>query len=143
MTQVEALLILARHLLVRALRAYRLLTVPERVAFGIAGAHVGLLAGVAVNLGGLTHWFAVVGACSLTVLLVTVVADAVIMRVHGKRLNATMIKLHAVKPTGAPRVAEVNCIHGDAHRFVYGMQGWEPAGPAVEHRPTTEETTAP
>ena len=35
------------------------------------------------------------------------------------------------QPTGAPRLAVVQCAHGDYFRFAYGPQGWQELGPAT------------
>lgn len=35
------------------------------------------------------------------------------------------------EPRGAPKVANVRCGRGYSHRFLYGPNGWEEAGPAV------------
>lgn len=43
-------------------------------------------------------------------------------------------RLMQTTPTGAPRMAEIQCSKGVTHRFLYGPSGWEEAGPAV-HAP--------
>lgn len=42
------------------------------------------------------------------------------------------------QPTGAPRVANLRCSEGRTHRFVYGVHGWEEAGPSTENYPEAE-----
>lgn len=72
--------------------------------------------------------------------LIQLVADLsdIAERVHERaRLN----RLLASQPTGAPRVANVRCTNGCSHRFIYGLGGWEEAGPAelVSTFPAGEE----
>lgn len=43
------------------------------------------------------------------------------------------LRLLESTPTGAPREVNVRCSNGYSHRFLYGPNGWEEAGPAVEH----------
>lgn len=68
-----------------------------------------------------------------------VVADALVARAKLREAQAEMLTVHAAKATGAPRVADVPCRHGDMHRFVYGPDGWVPAGPAPDTRPEPQE----
>lgn len=88
-------------------------------------------------------WTVVANAVIVALLSLPVVADGILQRENVRKAGAAMIKLNREKPTGAPRVAEVVCIHGDHHRYVYGKSGWEAAGPAVDHRPAPEEVPAP
>lgn len=143
MTQLDALLLWLRHTTARIVQMVKLYTGPE-AALAFALTSCAVISGVhALAVGTWSAW-ALFGAVLLVLAAgAMVVTDAVVMRVHSKRLGATMVKLNAAKPTGAPRVAEVECIHGDPHRFVYGPTGWEAAGPAVEHRPIQEEVTTP
>lgn len=139
MTVLDGALLAVRATLARTAQAFRLLTFVERIAFAVAGINLGLIAGLLWHHRDLTHWLAGVGFVSAVVLLLGVTADAVIERGNAKRNHAAMIKLNAMKPSGAPRVAEVTCIHGAPHRYVYGPTGWENAGPAIERRPEPEE----
>lgn len=54
------------------------------------------------------------------------------------RQHQRLVEQLAEQPTGAPRVAEVTLPGTDVtYRFVYGPKGWEFAGPAVSHGPST------
>lgn len=77
-------------------------------------------------------------AIMTVVLLPPMLMDNVILRENLARTHAAMVRTNAAKPTGAPRVAEVACRHGDVHRFVYGPDGWSLAGPGVERLPEAE-----
>jgi len=143
MNTVDGALLWVRATTARVAQAWRLLTYIERAALLIVGLHMGLLVAIAWDGAEAAHWFNLAGFGVLAPLLVMIVMDAVVMRRVGKDMGAAMIKINTTKPTGAPRVAEVNCKHGDPHRFVYGTTGWEPAGPAVDNRPTPEEVPAP
>jgi hypothetical protein len=46
--------------------------------------------------------------------------------------RAQTLRALETKPTGAPRTANVRCSRGYTHRFLYGPNGWEEAGPATE-----------
>lgn len=41
------------------------------------------------------------------------------------------LRLLATEPAGAPRMAVVQCAHGDYFRFAYGPDGWQEIGPAT------------
>jgi hypothetical protein len=143
MTTIDGVTIWLRHLGLRIAHTLGMLTVVERAGVSIAGLNAGLLVAVAVAHNDVTHWSILAGFLCVAGLLFAIVMDAAVVRVDSKRQGAAMIKLNITKPTGAPRVAEVSCRHGDPHRFVYGVTGWEPAGPAVNNRPTPEEAPAP
>lgn len=141
MTQLDALLLLLRATAARGVAAVRSLTRPE-LALAITLCVCVLVAFMAVGLRpSLGNWSILSATILVTVaLLPPVLADAVILRENLKRTHAAMVRTNMAKPTGAPRVAEVTCKHGDHHRFVYGPDGWEAAGPALDRRP--EEATA-
>lgn len=40
-------------------------------------------------------------------------------------------RLLSTRATGAPRIANVRCSEGREHRFIYGPDGWQEAGPAI------------
>jgi hypothetical protein len=46
------------------------------------------------------------------------------------KLRAFYARTMEQQPSGAPRVATVRCSEGRTHRFLYGPNGWEEAGPA-------------
>lgn len=46
--------------------------------------------------------------------------------------RAQMVRTLEAQPTGAPRAANVRCSNGYSHRFLYGPDGWEEAGPATQ-----------
>lgn len=143
MTTVDSVLLWLRATAARLAYAARGMTIPERVLSAVLGAMLAAALGWQVFA---PDWISLIVLGSLVVahwLFAAVLADAVIVRENLKRSGAAMIKLNAAKPSGAPRVAEVACRHGDPHRYVYGPTGWEAAGPAVEHRPTSEEATTP
>jgi hypothetical protein len=142
-TQLDAFLLWLRHNVARFGQLVKLYTVPEAALAVGATSCLAVATGHALMTGGWSAWLVAVLVLAVLVMDALVVTDAVVMRTHHKRLGATMVKLSAAKPTGAPRTAEVVCRHGDPHRFVYGMTGWEPAGPAVEHRPIQEEVPHP
>lgn len=48
-------------------------------------------------------------------------------------------RLLSTQATGAPRIANVRCSEGREHRFIYGPNGWQEAGPSV--RSMVEELT--
>jgi hypothetical protein len=82
-------------------------------------------------------------ASFLAVMLGAIVeTDAVVQRADLARAHEAMVKTNTAKPTGAPRVAEVPCVHGHAHRFVYGPEGWTLAE-AYQLPAPPEETAAP
>lgn len=136
MSYLESLLNWLRAGASKARRAGSLLTVTERV---LTGTLIGWTA-CSVVLAALIQrdtagWLTAAVVAVVTMLLLPpVLADAVIARENLERAGAAMVRTNTAKPTGAPRVAEVACIHGTGHRFVYGPTGWEPAGPAVSHR---------
>jgi len=138
MTTVDALLLWARSNLGRLSQAWRQMTVPERLlaaallAVLVSTPTVGLLTGS----GGAWIGFAV--SLVAAWLLVPVLADALLARATIGNISVALFRTNATNPTGAPRVAEVPCRHGDMHRFVYGPDGWEPAGPAPDTRTPVE-----
>lgn len=143
MTPVHALTIWARVQLLRLAEIVRLMTRPERLLSG----YLAVMLVTMPSLGLLTErdavWSAFAVALVAATLLAPVLADAIMQRQDMKRMGAAMITLNRAKPTGAPRVAEVTCRHGDHHRFVFGQNGWELAGPAVARRPDHEEVPSP
>jgi hypothetical protein len=144
MNAVDGALLWLRAMIARVVHVVRLLTTPERLLVGTLCLCT-VVAGVALLLNPDLGSLAILGSAVLVTvgLVPPVLADAVILRENLKRAGVAMIRTNAAKPTGAPRVAEVSCRHGDPHRFVYGPTGWEAAGPAVERRPIPEEAPAP
>lgn len=138
MTSLDTFVLWLRTFVARLAEMRRQLTRAERILCAITalGAVQGVVLGV---LNGGRHWTQVANLIVVAVCLAPVLADAIIQRDNLKRAGAAMVRINSSKPTGAPRIAEVACRHGDPHRFVYGPSGWEAAGPAVEHRPTSEE----
>lgn len=127
----------ARGWLDRGVRIVRMMTPVERPLLLCL---LGILVVAVVDMLDAPSWPSVALAGSALIVLcmtVAVVADAIVMRQSSIRAHNAMIKLNTTKPTGAPRVVEVACIHGDHHRYVYGPHGWEAAGPAVERRPVS------
>lgn len=144
MSTVDALVLWLRAAFARVLHLLKLFTGPE-AALGVATTSCALVAtGRAFILGASTWspWALALATIIVATLAVTVMADAAIQRNDHTRTRAAMLKTNAAKPTGAPRVAEVPCKHGDMHRFVYGPDGWAPAGPGVDTRPEPEEAHA-
>ena len=142
MSTVDALLLWLRAAFARTLQLIKLYTGPE-AALGVATISCAVLGvGRAIVMGTWSSW-ALAGATLIVLAIAaTVVTDAVVQRADHGRTRAAMVKTNAAKPTGAPRVAEVPCKHGDMHRFVYGPDGWAPAGPGVDTRPEPEEVPA-
>lgn len=70
---------------------------------------------------------AVLAFAVIFVLLVNSVID----RANAVNNRARLMRLLESRPSGAPRIAEVTCRHGDRHRYQYAHHGWEPIGPAV------------
>jgi len=144
MTLTDATLLWLRSTAARARQTFRRLTGPE---IRLTGALIGLLVGVLFLVIAIPDssylWITFIVTATVAVLLVPpVLADAVILRENLRISHAAMLRTNAAKPTGAPRVAEVQCKHGDAHRFVYGPTGWESAGPAVHAQLDQEASTS-
>lgn len=142
MTAVDALVLWVRTIAGRLAEVFRQMTRPERLLSAALGlAIVGTVA-YACLVGTLIAWSMAAGVVVLAWLAASVVADALVARDSIRRVNGALVRTNAAKPTGAPRVAEVSCRHGDMHRFVYGPDGWAPAGPAPDPRPEPEEAHA-
>lgn len=134
MIMFDAVRLWARGHLQRLARLTRLMTGPERRLLLV------LLVLLSVSAA-TTEWGAFAVAFGATLLLAPVLADAVILRQWANTqvllladAREVAIAANAAKPSGAPRVAEVPCSHGVMQRFVYGPDGWSPAGPAPDTR---------
>lgn len=119
----------------------RMMTTPERKLAGMLLALLFVTPSAVLLTGWTAAWVAFVVALVVAILLAPVLADAVLARSHVATLDSLLqearqvaITANAAKPTGAPRVAEVPCSHGVVQRFVYGPDGWAPAGPAPDTR---------
>lgn len=141
MNPIDAATLWLRGQLQRLAEFARLMTRSERALAGVllvdlfVTTVLGLLTGSGAAWGGfavslMTAW-----------LLAPVLVDAVLARTHIGTLDLLLqearevaITANATKATGAPRVAEVPCSHGVMQRFVYGPDGWAPAGPAPDTR---------
>jgi len=107
------------------LRALRKLNTPAEVALTVTLiATFSLSTALAFSTGVWQAWVLAAALFAGLVLGAVVETDAVVLRADLVRSHEAMIKTNRAKPTGAPRVAEVPCIHGHAHRFVYGPEGW-------------------
>lgn len=139
MTLFDAVLVRVRALLGAMQSVVKLLTKYEFVfAVSVIGWTIVSIV-VAVISGRWGDWaVAIAVALVVMILMPPVLTDALLTREKLKRAGDAMVRTNAAKPTGAPRVCEVACKHGDPHRFVYGPTGWEAAGPAVDHRPVAE-----
>jgi hypothetical protein len=140
MTTLDALLLWARTVAYRAVRAWKLATGTERSSAVVGIVNVLGFLNVAIQYGDGVYWGAVAGAFGLTYFVVTGTLDAIVARQEAATLRAELVELHAGTPTGAPRVVEVPCRHGDMHRFLYGPDGWEATGPALDTRPEEVRT---
>lgn len=75
---------------------------------------IAALLGAAVGDGG---WWDVAGWS----LWLAAVTDIVVTHARDRRSYAELLDM---KPTGAPRLAYVQCRDGHAHKFMYGPEGW-------------------
>lgn len=98
----------------------------ERLRLITAVVRVALISYIAISLDYLWLWLWVWLA------IVEAIADLEDVTTSLAEGRKTM-RMLATKPTGAPRVAEIQCSHGVVHRFIYGPTGWEDAGPADHH----------
>lgn len=147
MTTRQQLTARARLQVVRFRQLVEHLTSPERTLF------VALLSWLVVDIALLpfdpdgTAWLTLGALLACAFLACPVLVDALVARDLLLRLQVELaeaqqlaLQAHVAKPSGAPRVAEVRCVHGDMHRFVFGPDGWEAAGPAVDSPPQEAQT---
>jgi hypothetical protein len=77
----------------------------------------------------------------LGILLAPVIGSAILARADLSAARECVISAMETEPSGAPRIAEVTCIHGAPMRIIYGDHGWQLAGPAVPERDPEPSTT--
>lgn len=80
-------------------------------------------------------WGALVSAVIYGTLALLVVLAAVEVRVKLASMTAGAEYLLGVTPSGAPRLMEVPCRHGDLHRFQWTGNHWEAIGPGTSEAP--------
>lgn len=141
MTNLDALILWARTTAGRLAALWRRMTRPERVLSAVLGAWiVGTLA--ALPLGGeVSIWLVLGDAVAVAWFACPVLADALVTREDLRDADSALLQVNLEKPTGAPRVAEVPCVHGAMHRFVFSVDGWQLAGPAPDRRPEEARTS--
>lgn len=142
MTTVDAFLLWLRSGAARLAELFRQMTGAEQMLAAVWGVSL-FLGGVGIiGWGGWRSVILALGMALLAWLNAPVIADAIMARAMLKEAQEAALEAHAAKPSGAPRVAEVACRHGDMHRYVYGPDGWAHAGPAPDTRPEPEEAHA-
>lgn len=139
MTSVDALVLRLRTTAARLAEVFRQMTAPERILSAVLGLCIVVAVARACMTGTLSAWSTAGAVVLLAWMVASVIADALVARDSIHRVNIALMRTNAAKPTGAPRVAEVPCKHGDMHRYVYGPEGWAAAGPAPDTRPEPEE----
>jgi hypothetical protein len=142
MTTLDSFVLWLRTIAGRLAEVFRQMTGSERILSAVLGLCIVFAVARACVAATWSAWSTAGAVVLLAWLVASVVADALVARDSTHRVNAALMRTNAAKPTGAPRVAEVPCKHGDMHRFVYGPAGWAPAGPAPDHRPEPEEAHA-
>jgi hypothetical protein len=138
MTTVDAIVLGIRTAAGRLAEVFRQMTGPERILSAVLGLCIIVAVARACMVATLAAWSMAGTGVALAWLVASVIADALVSRDSTHRVNVALMRTNAAKPTGAPRVAEVSCKHGDMHRFVYGPDGWASAGPAPDTRPEPE-----
>lgn len=103
---------------------WRRSTPAERLGWGMEVALIPVLAGVCLQPA--VPWW----AWFLVAFEVFALAGRVQSWLAASASLDRAMRLLESTPTGAPRVATVQCPHGDVYRWAYGAAGWEAIGPA-------------